>query len=492
MTRTVTIEPVTRIEGHAKITLLLDDSGRVNDARLHVLELRGFEKFCLGRSYREMPAITARICGICPVSHSLAAAKAGDAIKGVKIPPAAEKLRHLLTFAQLVQSHALSFFHLSGPDLLLGMESDPRQRNLFGLIAAHPEVAKDGIRLRAFGQAVIRLLGDRSVHPAWAVAGGGREPLTAGQRDRIAALLPEAMAIARKGLALGWELLARHADTVAHCGNFPSLFLGLVGTDGTLAHYQGTLRMVDAAGRRLEDGIDPVRYGELLGEAEESWSYMKFPFYRPLGYEGDAGMYRVGPLARLNVAEQAGTPEADAELNRFRTLGDGGGPVLGSFYFHQARLIEILYALEKIATLLDDPELTDDQVRSHARTNHPAGIGVVEAPRGTLFHEYHVDDHGLLTRVNLLVATGQNNLAMNRTILQIARASVRGGELTEGALNRIEHGIRAFDPCLSCATHAIGKMPFEILLLDPDGRVLQRVVRCSRRDGFFIQDGFDI
>ncbi|NJC88279.1 MAG: Ni/Fe hydrogenase subunit alpha [Desulfuromonas sp.] len=477
MTRTVTIEPVTRVEGHAKITLLLDDGGQVADARFHVTELRGFEKFCLGRSYREMPAITARICGICPVSHSLAAAKAGDAIKGVRIPPAAEKLRRLLTWAQLVQSHALSFFHLSGPDLLLGMESDPKNRSLFGLIATHPDVARDGIRLRAFGQEVIRLLGDRSVHPAWAVAGGGREPLTAEQRDHVKARLPEALAIARKGLALGYEVLARHADTAAHCGNFPSLFLGLTGEDGTLEHYDGTLRMIDAQGRRLEDGVDPLRYQELLGEAEEPWSYMKFPYYRPLGYADGGGMYRVGPLARLNVADKAGTPEAEAELQRFRALTDGGGPVLGSFYSHQARLIEILYALERIAAILTDPELTSEHVRSHASTNHSSGIGVVEAPRGTLFHEYHVDEHGLLTRVNLLVATGQNNLAMNRTILQIARAVVCGGRLDEGALNRIEHGIRAFDPCLSCATHALGKMPFEIVLLGPDGTLLQRVAR---------------
>lgn len=477
MSRTVTIEPVTRIEGHARITLLLDDSGQVSDARLHVTELRGFEKFCLGRSYREMPAITARICGICPVSHSLASAKAGDAIKGVRIPPAAEKLRRLLNWAQLVQSHALSFFHLSGPDLLLGMESDPRQRNLFGLIDAHPEVAKDGIRLRHFGQEVIRLLGDRSVHPAWAVAGGGREPLTVEKRDRMATLLTEALAIARKGLALGRTVLERHADEAAYTGNFPSLFLGLAGADGALEHYDGGLRMIDATGRRLEDGIDSARYDELLGEGEEPWSYMKFPFYRPLGYADGAGMYRVGPLARLNIADKTGTPEADAELRRFRTLADGGGPVLGSFHYHQARLIEILYALEKIGAILTDPELTSDHVRSHASTNHESGIGVVEAPRGILFHEYHVDDHGLLTRVNLLVATGQNNLAMNRTILQIARAVVRGGQLDEAALNRIEHGIRVYDPCLSCATHALGKMPFDILLLGPHGELLQRVVR---------------
>jgi len=477
MTRTVTIAPVTRIEGHARITLMLDDSGRVSDARLHVLELRGFEKFCLGRSYREMPAITARICGICPVSHSVAAAKAGDAIKGVKIPPTAEKLRRLLTWAQLVQSHSLSFFHLSAPDLLLGMESEPQNRNLFGLIAAHPQVARDGIRLRAFGQEVIRLLGDRSVHPAWAVAGGGRDPLSVAQRDRIAAVLPDALAIARKTLALGYEGLERHADTVAHTGNFPSLFLGLIAADGTLEHYDGCLQMIDAEGTVLEDGVDPGRYAELVGEEEEPWSYMKFPFYRPLGYTDGAGMYRVGPLARLNVAKCTGTPEADAELQRFRALTDGGGPVFGSFYYHQARLIEILYALERIAEILDDPELTGEHVRSHASTNHAVGIGVVEAPRGTLFHEYHVDEHGLLTKVNLLVATGQNNLAMNRTILQIAKAVVRGGELSEGALNCIEHGIRAYDPCLSCATHALGKMPFDVVLLAPDGTVLQRVTR---------------
>ena len=477
MARTVTIEPVTRIEGHARITLMLDDSGQVSDARLHVTELRGFENFCLGRSYREMPAITARICGICPVSHSLAAAKAGDAIKGVKIPPAAEKLRRLLNWAQLVQSHALSFFHLSAPDLLLGMESDPQSRNLFGLIAAHPQVARDGIRLRAFGQEVIRLLGERSVHPAWAVAGGGREPLTVARRDRMAAGLPEAFGIARKALVLGREALERQTEAAAMTGNFPSLFLGLTGADGTLDHYDGRLRMIDAAGAVLEDGVDPGRYGELLGEEEEPWSYMKFPFYRPLGYAGGAGMYRVGPLARLNVADRAGTPEADEELRRLRTLAEGGGPVHGSFYYHQARLIEILYALERIAEVLDAPELTGEHVRSHASTNHAVGIGAVEAPRGTLFHEYHVDEHGLLTRVNLLVATGQNNLAMNRTILQIARAVVRGGELTEGALNRIEHGIRAYDPCLSCATHALGRMPFDVLLLAPDGTVLQHAVR---------------
>lgn len=475
MTRTLTIDPVTRIEGHARITLQLDERGEVSDARLHVTELRGFESFCLGRHYREMPAITARICGICPVSHSLAAAKAGDALEGAAIPPAAERLRRLMNWAQLVQSHALSFFYLSAPDLLPETADDPPRRNLFGLVSARPEVAREGIRLRQAGQEIIRILGGRSIHPAWAVAGGVGAPLSPAGRDAIAALLPDALAIARHGLELGWEIIERHAEMIADSGSFPSLYLGLVDGHGALEHYDGTLRLVDAAGSRLEEGIDPAGYAGLIDEAVEPWSYMKFPFYRRRGY-GEAGMYRVGPLARLNVADRAGTPGADAELGRLRALA-GGGPVLASFYYHQARLIEILYALERIAAALDDPMLTGGEVHRPGRPAHAVGVGAVEAPRGTLFHEYQVDGDGLLTRVNLLVATGQNNLAMNRTILQIARASLRDGELDERALNRIEHGIRIYDPCLSCATHAIGRMPLDVTLLNPDGTLRHRLRR---------------
>jgi NAD-reducing hydrogenase large subunit len=477
MAETLTISPVTRIEGHARITIHLDDAGQVADARFLVTEFRGFEKFCLGRSYREMPAITERICGICPVSHSLAAAKAGDALKGVAIPPAAVKLRRLIHCAQLVQSHALSFFLLSGPDLLLGMESDPARRNLVGLLAAQPEVAKAGIRLRQFGQDVIRLIGDRSVHPAWVVSGGVREPLAREQRDRIAAGLPEALATARLALQLGSAALERMAEETRSYGNFPSLFLGLVATDGGLEHYDGALRLIDAAGQRLEERCDPACYAEIIGEAEESWSYLKFPYYRPRGPDGDDGMYRVGPLARLNVAEHAGTPLADAALRRFRGCGEAGGPVWGSFYYHQARLIELLFCLETMAELLDDPELLDSHVRSHARTNNRVGIGVVEAPRGVLFHEYRVDDHGLLNYVNLVIATGQNNRAMNRTILQIAQHYLRGGRLDEGLLNRVEHGIRCYDPCLSCSTHALGRMPLRLELYGPGGELLDRLAR---------------
>ncbi|CAH2031901.1 Ni/Fe hydrogenase subunit alpha [Trichlorobacter ammonificans] len=477
MPTTITIAPVTRIEGHAKITIHLNDAGEVADARFHVTEFRGFEKFCLGRSYREMPSITERICGICPVSHALASAKAGDALKGVRIPPAAEKLRRLMHCAQIVQSHALSFYLLSGPDLLLGMESDPAKRNLLGLIEAMPAVAREGIRLRQYGQEVIRLLGDRSVHPAWAVSGGVREPLARETRDRIAAGLPEALATAKKALRLGGEALERLQEEADCYGSFPSLYLGLVSESGGLEHYDGSLRMMDTGGTLLEDRLDPDRYGEIIHEEEQSWSYLKFPCYTPQQTGPGGGMYRVGPLARLNVAAHAATPLADAELRVFRQFGDNGGPVRGSFYYHQARLIEILFCLETMELLLADPELLDRNVRSHARTNNRSGIGVVEAPRGVLFHEYRVDDTGLLNYVNLIIATGQNNLAMNRTVLQIAKKYLTGGRLSEGLLNRIEHGIRCYDPCLSCSTHAMGRMPLLVALHGPSGELLDSVAR---------------
>lgn len=477
MSQTITIAPVTRIEGHAKITIQLDDCGQVSDARFHVTEFRGFEKFCLGRSYREMPSITERICGICPVSHALASAKAGDAIKGVRIPPAAEKLRRLMHCAQMVQSHALSFYLLSGPDLLLGMESDPVKRNLVGLFEAMPETAREGIRLRQFGQDVIRLMGDRSVHPAWAVSGGVREALTPDKVAWIVGKLPEATATTLRALELGYDVLARLSGEAAVYGSFPSLFLGLVSNKGGLEHYDGPLRMIDAEGRRLEEGRQSDEYRNFITEGEQSWSYLKFPFYTPMGMEQSAGMYRVGPLARLNVADFAATPRADRELRRFRQFGEGGGPVLGSFYYHQARLIEIMFCLESMAALLEDPDLCSKHIRSHARTNNQIGIGAVEAPRGVLFHEYHVDETGLLTYVNLIIATGQNNLAMNRTVLQIAKQYLQSSRLEEGLLNRIEHGIRCYDPCLSCSTHAVNQMPLVIDLLAPNGTVIERLWR---------------
>lgn len=480
MAKTIVIDPITRIEGHAKVTIHLDDGGNVSDARFHVTEFRGFEKFCVGRTFGEMPGITARICGICPVSHLMASAKAGDAILGVQIPPAAEKLRRLMNLGQIVQSHALSFFHLSAPDLLLGMESDPTQRNIMGLIQKNPDVARQGIRLRRFGQEVIRILGGKSIHPAWTVPGGVREPLAEDDRQAIVAMLPEAMEIAEAALAIFHQFVANSPEEVDKFGDFPSLYMGLVTPDGGLEHYDGLLRIVDSEGNVLEPGMDPARYAEVIGEAVEPWSYLKFPYYKPLvdGVENyAAGMYRVGPLARLNVCDYAGTPKADAELARFRQLSGNGRVVNNGFYYHYARLIEILFSLERIGELLADPEITDSHVRSRAGVNRRTAIGVSEAPRGTLIHQYRVDENGILEDVNLIIATGQNNLAMNKTVGTIARQHLNGGKLEEGILNRIEHGIRLFDPCLSCSTHALGQMPLQVQLVAQDGAVLDEIVR---------------
>ncbi|HMN03413.1 MAG TPA: Ni/Fe hydrogenase subunit alpha [Geobacter anodireducens] len=476
MSRTITIDPVTRIEGHATITIRLDDAGAVADARFHVTEFRGFERICIGRSIWEMPGITARICGICPVSHSISAARAGDAILGVEIPPAAVHLRRIANLASLIQSHALSFFHLSAADLLMGMDEEPSRRNLWGLVAHHPEVARGGIRLRQIGQKIVSAVAGESIHPSWAVPGGVREPLSPEGRDRIAALLPEGLAIVRGALGMLDGIYARHEAEITAYGDFPSLFAGLTASDGGLEHYDGSLRFTDSAGVHVDE-LSPEHYAQAITERAEPWSYMTFPYYQPHGDREGEGMFRVGPLARLNICDHAGTPEADRELAAFRQVRGAGGMVTGSFHYHHARLIEILHALERIGMLLDEPDILDRHVRSEAGVNRPAGVGFCEAPRGTLFHDYEVDDDGIVSRVNLLIATGMNNLAMNRTIRQVAAEFIRGGEFTEGILNRIEHGVRAYDPCLSCATHAYGRMPLRVMLLGPDGTVLDEAKR---------------
>lgn len=474
MAKRIVIDPVTRIEGHAKISIYVDDAGNVSDAEFHVVEFRGFEKFCEGRPFSEMPGITPRICGICPVSHLLASAKAGDAIMAVSIPPAADKLRRMMNLGQMVQSHALSFFHLSAPDFLLGWETPPPQRNVFGLIAANADLARAGIRLRQFGQEVIEILGGKKIHPAWAVPGGVRSALTEEGRARIRAWLPEAYATTKTAFELFKKTLDTHKAEIQIFGNFPSLFMGLVDADGNWEHHGGKLRFTDSSGSVIADQLDPQRYFDYIGEAVQPSSYLKSPYYLPLGFP--EGMYRVGPLARLNVAEQMGTPKADAELKKFKKLGRKGC-VTSSFLYHYARLIEILASIERIEAYLDDPDLLGDDLRADAGINSLRGVGVSEAPRGTLFHDYTVDRGGLLRKVNLIVATGQNNLAMNQTVAQIARHYVRGDDIPEPMLNRIEHGIRCYDPCLSCSTHAVGQMPLVVRLIRPDGSVIKEVSR---------------
>ncbi|GGA58010.1 Ni/Fe hydrogenase subunit alpha [Okeania sp. KiyG1] len=474
MSKTVVIDPVTRIEGHAKISVILDDAGEVSDCRFHVVEYRGFEKFCEGRPFTEMAGITARICGICPVSHLLASAKTGDKILAVQVPPAGEKLRRMMNLGQLTQSHALSFFHLSSPDFLLGWDSDPAKRNVFGLMEENPDLARAGIRLRQFGQTVIELLGAKKIHAAWAVPGGVRSPLSEEGREWIKNRLPESFETTNTAISLFKGLLDNELKTEAEVfGKFPSLFMGLVGANGDWEHYGGKLRFTDSEGNIVADNLSEDNYQEFLGEAVESWSYLKFPYYKPMGYPD--GIYRVGPLARLNVCSQIGTEKADRELKEMQERV--GGVPTSSFFYHYARLIEIIACLERIEQLIDDPDIVSPRTRATAGINCLEGVGVSEAPRGTLFHHYKVDENGIIQKVNMIIATGQNNLAMNQTVTQIAKHYIHNNQIPEGMLNRVEAGIRAYDPCLSCSTHAAGQMPLHIQLIAANGNILDEVYR---------------
>jgi len=467
----ITIDPVTRIEGHAKIDIFLDDAGRVADTNFHVTQVRGFEKFTEGRPFYEMPSITARICGICPVSHLLASSKACDAIMAVAPPETGFKLRELVHCAQYVQSHALSFFHLSAPDLLLGFDSDPARRNIFGLIEQNPEMAKAGVGLRKFGQQIIEGLAKERVHPSWIVPGGVNAPLAAEVRDRILAGLPAARETAVKTLEFFKTVVDNFQEEIANFGTAPTMFAGMVDESGGLQWYEGGLKFKDAEGGVVAEGIRARDYANFIGEASLRDSYLKAPYYKPVGYP--AGIYRVGPLARLNVAERCGTPLADAELAEFRQRC--GGLAHSSFYYHYARLIELVHGLEKIERLLADPSILDKHVRAHAAVNCPEGVGMIEAPRGVLIHHYKVNDQGAILWANLLVATGHNNLAINKGVAQVAKHFVDGGKLQEGMLNRVSALVRAYDPCLSCSTHADGTLAMEITLRSPDGAVLDRL-----------------
>ena len=473
MSKTITIDPVTRIEGHSKITIHLDDAGRVSSARFHVTQFRGFEKLVEGRPFHEMPSLTARICGICPVSHLIASAKACDALLAVQIPETTAKLRQILNLSQILQSHALSFFHLSSPDLVLGMDADPLKRNLFGVAAQSPDLARDGIWLRQYGQEIIALLAGKRIHPAWVVPGGVSAPLTAERRETILAKVPEAITRVRRTLDWYKEIFGHFDAEIRTFANFPSLFMGLVSDEGELEMYDGKLRFVDATGRIVADKIEPQNYGNYIEEAVEPDSYLKSPYFKSLGYPD--GIYRVGPLARLNLIDRVGTPLADEEWAEFRMLERGA--TLSSFQYHYARLIEMLYCVEKIERLLNWPDILSDHVRAHADPNRMEGFGVSEAPRGTLMHHYKIDRQGLMKWANLVIATGHNSLAMNKGVYQVARYFVHGEKIEEGMLNRVEAVIRTFDPCLSCSTHAFGQMPMSVQLLSPDGELLDEVKR---------------
>jgi NAD-reducing hydrogenase large subunit len=467
----IIIEPVSRIEGHAKITIQLDDEGKVTDTKFQVTQVRGFEKFTEGRPFYEMPGITSRICGICPISHQLASAKACEAIMAVRIPRAARSLREIIHTAQIVQSHALSFFYLSAPDLLLGMDADPAIRNVAGVIEANPELARAGIELRKFGLMVVEGLAEERVHASWIVPGGVKSPMTAAARDRFLAGIPLAMATTEKTLDIFKGVFDSFTEEIAHFGSAPTMYAGLVDRHGNTQLYDGALRFRAPDGSVVNEGVAPEDYHQFIGEATVSDSYLKAPFYRPQGWP--EGIYRVGPLARINVTEAMGTPRADAELKEFRQRF--GRIAHSSFLYHYARLIEVLYALECMQGLLQVPEVLDTHVRANAAVNALEGFGMIEAPRGTLIHHYKVDDNGAITWANLIVATGHNNRAIGDGVRQVSEHFIKGNQLQEGMLNRVSALVRAYDPCLSCSTHAIGTPAVEISLVSSTGVLLDRL-----------------
>ena len=464
--RRVAIDPVSRVEGHGKVTLLLDEQNNVHQVRLHIVEFRGFEKFIQGRPYWEVPVMVQRLCGICPVSHHLAASKALDRVVGAHtLTPAAEKLRRLMHYGQMLQSHALHFFHLSSPDLLFGFDSDVTQRNIVGVAQAYPDTARRGVLLRRFGQEVIRMTAGKRVHGTGAVPGGVNKSLTSDERNT---LLKEADTI------LEWSHDAVRMIEAVHCkdpdlynqfGLFRSSLMSLTGTNGDMDFYDGTLRARDENGALLFDQVNDQTYDEIIAEEVRPWSYMKFPFFRALGKE--AGWYKVGPLARVQNCDQIPTPLAEQERRTFRDYGEGM-PIHAPLAYHWTRMIEMLHAAETIKDLLHDDDLSSNDLMSEG-TRQREGVGIIEAPRGTLIHHYQVDENDLVSMANLIVSTTHNNQAMNEAIRAVARRYLHGREITEGLLNHIEVAIRAFDPCLSCATHALGQMPLEVELIDPEG-----------------------
>jgi len=474
--RRVAIDPVSRVEGHGKVTLLMDENNKVQQVRLHIVEFRGFEKFIQGRPYWEVPVMVQRLCGICPVSHHLAASKAMDMIIGAdQVTPTADKNRRLMHYGQILQSHALHFFHLCSPDLLFGFDSEVAKRNIVGIAAAHPEIAKKGVLLRKYGQEVIRHTAGKRIHGTGSVPGGVNKSLSRDERDELLKDIYQIITWSLDAVHLVRRLFEQNLAMYNRFGRFRAHSLSLVRADGAMDLYHGGLRARSMDGNIMFDHYDYRHYWDVIFEDVKSWSYMKFPFLRALG--PDDGWYRVGPLTRVTNCDFIPTPLADKERRGFLEFdhGTAAGATLG---FHWARMIEMLHAAESIKDLLHDDEIMGKDLQvSGERAGR--GVGVIEAPRGTLIHHYRVDENDLVIRANLIVSTTHNNQAMNEAIRQVARQYLDGNEVTEGLLNHIEVAIRAFDPCLSCATHALGKMPLEVELLDCEGNRQSSLSRAS-------------
>jgi len=471
------IEPLSRVEGHGKVTLLADDDNVIHEVRLHIVEFRGFERFIQGRPYWDVPVVVQRLCGICPVSHHLAAGKAIDRIVGAhRLTPTAKKLRHLVHFGQILQSHALHFFHLSSPDLLFGFDADVEKRNIIGVIEAHPDIAIQGVKLRKYGQEIIRAICGKRIHGTGAIPGGMNKALTDKERQKLLAEIDQITEWAIAAVELSKNYFLSNQPLSNTFGSMSSNYMSLVRSDGALELYDGKLRAKDKDGKAIFDQVSDQVYHDYLREEVRNWSYMKFPYITELGPEN--GWYRVGPLARVNNCDYIDSPLAEAERQIFKEHA-GGGMQHAALSYHWARMIELLHCAEKIRELLNDPEIlgTDLLVRGERRNS--SGIGVIEATRGTLFHHYEVDDDDLVRKANLIVSTTNNNQAMNESIRRVAADHLSGNELTEPLLNNIEVAIRAYDPCLSCATHAVGKMPLSVELRNLDGELVHRLQKNS-------------
>jgi len=455
------------------VTVHMNDDGTVNHAYLHVNEFRGFEKFCEGRMVFEMQMITPRICGICPVSHHLAAAKAADIVMGCPPPRPANLLRELMHMGQIIQSHGMHFFELAGPDLLLGFDADPAVRNVVGLIGADANLTVKAVELRKFGQEIIKTLGGRRIHPNFAIPGGVNRALQAADRDYILSGVDQTIETLQLGIKIMKDWAARNVEDINKFGVFPTGYLGLVTPENGLELFQGQVRLVGRDGQQLEK-FDIANYLDYIAEHVENWSYLKFPYYKKLGWP--EGVYRVGPLGRLNMADKIDTPLANEEHKIWKSINNGL-PVENTLYYHYARLIEALFAAERVKVLLDDPDILSTEILNTNVNITGKGVGVIEAPRGTLIHDYTTDEQGQIKKVNLIVSTGHNNYAMSKAVDSVAKTYINGQQIREGLLNRVEAAVRAHDPCLSCSTHAVGQMPLEVEILDPEGNVSQVLSR---------------
>jgi F420-non-reducing hydrogenase large subunit len=472
MGKTLTIQPVTRIEGHAKITIQLDDTGNVSDTQVNVLELRGFEKFCIGKPVEELPRITTRICGVCPWSHHNASAKATDAVFGVDPPSAGKKLRELCNSVAYMEEHILHFFFLAGADFVLGPGADYAVRNVIGIAGAAPDIARNVVVSRHKAAHMLEIIAGKAIHPAASVPGGFSKPLAESERQELKKMADELLEFSKFSMSFAKEnLFPKYLDVVKSLGVINTGFLGTVKEDGTMDLYDGRLRMMQADGS-YED-FDVQNYTDYIREHVESWSYLKFPYMKKAGefsmdLDNPNGIYRTNTLARMNVSDKIATPLAQAEFEEFREKF--GRPAQATLLYHWARLIELLYNAENTVRLLEDPEITSTDIRKKVEPRAARGVGSVEAPRGTLIHDYETDENGMVTNVNLIVGTTHNNAPINMSVKSAAKALIKDGNYNEEILNTIEMMIRAHDPCFSCATHRLdGKIGVKINIVDAQG-----------------------